>query len=71
MNGRTSIQESTFCTFVANDSISYSQVEFFIAKPVPQNVFRTDAVSMMASSGNPCRPQLIVYKEVDYISTSQ
>ena len=64
--------ENTFCSFVTDDIIGYGQIEFFIPKPVPQaliNVFSIDEVSMMASSGNPCRPQLIVYKEVDYIST--
>ena len=71
LNGHTSKQENTFCTLVTDDTIGYGQIEFFIAKPVPQalvNVFN-DAICMMANSGNPSRPQLITYKEIDYVST--
>ena len=71
MNDHTSKRENTYCMFVTNGSIGYGQIEFFIAKPVPQalvNVFNIDPISMMANSGNPCRPSLMVYKEVDYIS---
>lgn len=72
MKNRSSKCDNTFCIFIIDGNICYGQIEFFVASPEPQalvKVLNVNASSMMESSGNPCRPQLDVYKEVDYIST--
>ena len=72
MNNRTSKRENTFCSFISDGNIGYGQVQFFVSEPIPQvlvNVLNVDGSSMMSNSGNPCRPRLLVYKEVNFIGT--
>ena len=72
MKEHISKRENTFCSFITDDNIGYGQIQFFVTIPVPKaliNVLSFDEGSMMEISGNPCRPQLAVYKEIDLIST--
>lgn len=67
-------RENSICSFVDNETgeIQYGRVEFFVTKPEPialVYILNQDDTTLMQQSGHPCRSQLSVYKEVDYLST--
>lgn len=52
--------------------VKYGQINLFVggASPVALViVFCSSDTSLMASVGNPCRPQILTYKRVDLLST--
>lgn len=72
MKNRMSKRENTYCTFIIDNNIGYGHIIFFVVKPVAKvlvNVINIDTSSLMETSGNPCRAQLVMYKDIDFIST--
>ena len=73
VNNRTLKRENTICTFIGNDDlVKYGQINLFVGGTSPValvTTFCTSDTSLMASAGNPFRPQLLTYKRVDLLST--
>ena len=60
-------RENSICRFFGTDnSLKYGQINIFVADQSPValvTVFTNSDTSLMASAGNPCRPQLCAYKK--------
>ncbi len=69
-NGR---RDNTTCSFRGTDnSVLFGQVELFVSKPVPTALIRElqpTEESLIQQAGHPCRSTLVVYQEVDLLSS--
>ena len=66
-------RNDTTCVFVdSSNKKCFGQIEIFVNKPVEGALVRVLTQrehSLMKEAGHPCRPQLLVYKDVDLLSS--
>ncbi len=66
-------RDNTICSFRGTDNtVQFGQLELFISEPVPIALLRKllpTEDSLMQQAGHPCRTALVVYQEVDLLSS--
>ena len=67
-------RNNTICSFrgTTDDTIRFGQIELFVRSPIPSALlheFHPLADSLLNKAGHPCRSSLVVYQQVDLLSS--